>query len=336
MATEKGEVTIRGRFAPGTKVELHERGSADVYAGATGGKVASATTNRDGETTFSAPYGNYFAVATVEEWNHVLGRSEERTRAVDVTINRPAEPDEAPLPIGPEPPAQTGPMKLVMGARSSVDGDVMASNTQLVDPATGAVSEFASPIGAPLAASDLPKHGVPHPRQEDHRGTELASSTLTGQAVIPQGLPRPQADVPKKVEQASDTEQGYEVPAAEIIRQEDFRGPQASDTATGEAYPVGLEETPITSQDQPPAVAGKRGSSRTNRGTRDPEGRGSKASVKKAVKGQKKANRSKQNQAAKRSSSSPRRRSRADTAATDTPATDVRGVEHVEAPESTS
>lgn len=234
MAAKKGKITIHGRFPAGAKVSLIERGSADVYAGA-GEAVTTATTDKDGATTFDAPFGNYFAVATVKDWNVVLGAHEDRLRSVDVTIAPKADPPEAPLPIGPEPPASMpNPQRLIIGARSSIDGDVTFTNTQLVDEKTGAVSEFASPVGHVEHAD---ADGTLAPRQEDHRDVPLASSTLTGEAVAPAEQPSQQEDS-GKVPQASDTETGTQAPVIEAVRQEDAEGPQASDTETGTATPV--------------------------------------------------------------------------------------------------
>lgn len=342
MAKTANEVTIRGRFTPGTTVELHERGSADVYAGGKGNEVTKAKTDKNGETTFKAPPGNYFAVATEKEWNHVLGEHEQRTRVVDVTI---AEPATAPEPqhiagpeLGPEPPSPsslgTVGGRIIEGARGTHHLDP-STPTQIVDRQTGVVETFASPVaGQKTPTGELPKHGVPHPRQEDHRGDDLASATLTGEAIPPIVQPEQQEDSGKRQQQASDTELGTQVPPLETVRQEDFKGPQASDTETGVAVPI---DEPAQ---EPPAVPrtdnleGKPQSSAPRKATRQAKGRGSKAAAKKAVKNQSKANKSRQARAAKKATGSPEtQRSKADTTTRSQPAEDVRGVEHREVPE---
>lgn len=334
----KGQVTIHGRFSPGTKVQLVERGSADVYAGQ-GNVVATAKTDKNGETTFTAAPGGYFAVATEKAWNHVIGEHEDRTRAVDVTI---ADPEQAPEPhllagpdVGPEAPAPAslGTLggRIIEGARGTHDLDP-GTPTRVVDPVTGAVETFASPVaGTPTPKKQQPKIGVPQPRQEDHRDEPLASSTLTGEAVQPMEQPTSQEDVPDSTPQASDTEQGFAAPARESVRQEDASGPQASDTQTGEAHPVGDPSQPRTS----PTKDSTLDSSQPKQQTRKAKGRaGGKGAAKKAAKAAKKANSSKQAKAAKKSTGSrPATRSRADSSARSTPSTDARGVDQREVPE---
>lgn len=336
----KGQVTISGRFSPGTKVSLVARGSADVYAGQ-GDVVASAKTDRNGETSFTAAPGAYFAVATEKTWNHVIGEHEDRTRAVDVTIG---DPERAPEPhhvagpeIGPEAPAPTslGTVggRIIEGARGTHDLDP-GTPTRIVDPVTGAVETFASPVtGVATPRKEQPKLGVPQPRQEDHRDEPLASSTLTGEAVPPMEQPISQADVPDSTPQASDTEQGFAAPARESVRQEDASGPQASDTQTGEAHPVGDPSQPRTSptKDVPDTFKGRKGSSQPKQQTRKAKGRAT--SAKKADKVAKKANSSKQAKAARKAAGTAVTRSRADSSARATPATDARGVEQREVPE---
>jgi hypothetical protein len=355
----KGKVEIRGRFSPGTTVELHERGSADLYAGGTGGKVASTKTNKDGVTAFEAPPGNYFAVATEKEWNHVLERHEDRQRVVDVTINRPTVEEDAPLPLGPEPPSPSySPTavggQIIEGARGTHDLDP-GTPTRVVDPRTGMVETFASAVvGEQHKAKDLPKHGVtPSPRMEDHQGEPLASSTLTGEAVPPMEQPPKQEDAKKNQKQASDTETGFQAPAREPVRQEDMQGvPQASDTQTGEAHPVGDPSQPRTSltKEVPDSFKGPKGSGQPKQETRPAKGRaGSKKAAKKAASSAKKANRTPQAKAAKKKASGGAKtrdarkqarkgggsteRSAADATARTAPATDARGVEHRSVPE---
>jgi hypothetical protein len=280
MAKAKGKVTIRGRFSPGTTVELHERGSADIYAGGTGGKVTSAKTDKNGETTFEAPYGNYFAVATEKVWNHVLAEHEDRQRVVDVSINEPPrepEPHHVAGPeVGPEPPAPTslGTLggRVIEGARGTHDLDP-GTPTRIVDPQTGAVETFASPVvGQATPKKEIPKGGVAQPRQEDHRDVPLASSTLTGEAILPIAQPAKQEDSGKHQQQASDTELGTQAPALEAVRQEDYKGPQASDTETGTAVPV---PNPIsTPPEELPGPAGEKSptTSSPRTATREVEG----------------------------------------------------------------
>lgn len=335
----KGSVTIRGRFSPGTNVALVGRGSADVYQGG-GEVVAKAKTNKDGETKFTAAPGAYFAVATEKTWNHVIEEHEDRVRVVDVTIPTEAEIEAhnvAGPEIGPEAPAPAslGTLggRIIEGARGTHDLDP-GEPTRIVDPVTGAVETFASPVaGVKTPAKQQPKIGVPQPRQEDHRGEPLASSTLTGEAVPPMEQPTAQADVPKGTLQASDTEEGFHAPARESVRQEDAKGPQASDTQTGEAFPVGDPSQPRTSptRDVPDTFKGRKGSSQPKQQTRKAKGRAT--SAKKAAKAAKKANTSKQAKAAKKATGSATTRSRADSSARSQPSTDARGVRQQEVPE---
>ena len=343
MATQaKGKVTIRGQFSPGTTVELHERGSADIYAGGSGGKVATAKTNKDGETTFEAPPGNYFAVAKQQVWNHVLEEHREQVRSVDVSIRGPepaARVEPEVLPSGPEPPAEhfLDNAEIVVGARSSIDGNATVDRAMLVSKTTGQVSEFATGVvGQPTPKGDIPKDGVaPAPRIEDHEGEPLASSTLTGEAVPPQPQAPKQEDAKDSLKQASSTEEGVVAPAREVLRQEDVVGkPQASDTETGTAFPVDPKQATRSASGTGKMIA--QGTSKPVRGTREAQGRsGAKSTAKKAAKSAKKANKSKQARAAKKASGgrTETQRSRADTSARSQPAEDVRGVEHREVPE---
>lgn len=333
MATQdKSEVTIRGRFSPGTKVSLVPAGAADVYngAGSESEAVQTVKTSKDGETTFKAPPGRYFAVATEKVWNHVLEEHRDQIRSVDVTINEPRTQQEPHLvagpEIGPEPPAPSslgsGNVEIITGARGTHVLDP-GTPTRVVDNVTGMVETFASPVvGEKTPAKELPAQGVnPAPRQEDHRGAALASSTLTGEAIAPIEAPRQQSDVPKRTPQASDTELGTEAPAREVVRQEDIGAttPQASSTETGEAVIVGPAEGE-------PEVksSSKRKSASAQKATKRAKGRsGSKASAKAAAESVRKANKSRQARAARKASSSTR----------STPATDARGVEHREVPE---
>jgi hypothetical protein len=333
MATQdKHEVTIRGRFSPGTKVALVSAGAADVYNGAgnESDAVQTVKTNADGETTFKAPPGRYFAVATEKVWNVVLGEHRNQVRSVDVTINEPRaelEPHLVAGPeIGPEPPAPSflgsGNVEIISGARGTHVLDP-GTPTRVVDNVTGMVETFASPVvGEKTPAKELPPQGVnPAPRQEDHRGAELASSTLTGEAVAPISQPRQQSDVPKRTPQASDTELGTEAPAREVVRQEDVSPstPLASNTETGEA--VVIEQAPT---EPPVSSSSKRGSASARKATKPVKGRsGSKTSAKKAAEHARKANKSRQVRAAKKAAGPTR----------SAPATDARGVEHREVPE---
>jgi hypothetical protein len=344
VATQaKGKVQISGRFSPGTTVELHERGSADVYAGGTGGKVTQAKTDSNGVTTFSAPPGNYFAVATEKVWNHVLEEHQDRVRAVDVSIRAEQAPGpvaEPVMPTGPEPPAEhfLDNAEIVVGARSSVDGNATVDRAMLVNKKTGTVSEFATGVvGQPTPAKQRPRDGAaPAPRIEDQsKGTELASSTLTGEAVPPQPQPPKQEDAPKRMAQASDTEEGVQAPAREVLRQEDVKGRQASDTETGTAFPV--DPNQLTRSASGTGRMVQTGTSKPIRGTREAQGRsGAKTTAKKAAEHETKANESRQARAARKASGTAdeTERSRADTSAQAQPATDARGVEHREVPES--
>jgi hypothetical protein len=336
MAASKGEVTIRGRFPAGTSVKLIPAQSADAYVGdGSGSAAATAKTNRDGETTFSAPPGRYFAVAKVKDWNVVLGEHTDIVRAVDVTIADPEELRQNAPPhlvggpvVGPEPPAAhfLDNAQIVVGARSSADGNATIDRAMLVDERTGMVSEFASPVvGQETPKGDIPKDGVaPAPRLEDHRDEELASSTLTGEAVPPQPQPPKQEDAPKGMKQASDTEEGVQAPAREVVRQEDHTGaPQASDTETGTAFPV--DPNQVTRSASGTGRQVQTGSSKPARGTREAQGRsGAKTTAKKAAGHQRKANESKQAKAARKASGEGTRSQ---------PAEDARGVEHREVPE---
>jgi hypothetical protein len=337
---DKGKVSISGRFSPGTTVELHERGSADVYQGAGTGKVTQAKTDKNGVTTFSAPPGNYFAIATEKEWNVVTEQHEDRVRSVDVTVPNPQQgfpaDANAPAPVGPEPPAPSflDNAQIVVGARSSADGNATVDRTMLVDERTGMVSEFATPVGRALPAKEIPNEGVaPGPRIEDNRDEPLASSTLTGEAIPPQEQPPAQSEAKKTQKQASSTEEGVIVPAREQTRQEDFKGKQASDTQTGRAFPVdpnapqrsgsGTGRSVHTGSSSPIAASHPVEAAKTP----TPE---------QAAKKARKANKSRQARAARKASgtSAPEtKRSRADTTAQDQPTEDARGVQHVEVPE---
>lgn len=338
----KGKVEISGRFSPGTTVELHERGSADVYAGGTGGKVATAKTDKNGVTTFTAPPGNYFAVATEKVWNHVLEEHIDQVRAVDVTIRRPQSepaPADEPLPVGPEPPAEhfLDNAEIVVGARSSIDGNATVDRAMLVNRKTGTVSEFATGvIGQPNKKGDIPEDGqAPAPRLEDHRSEKLASSTLTGEAVPPQPQPPKQEDARKSMKQASSTEEGVQVPAREVVRQEDFKGKQASDTETGTAFPVDPNQPKRSASGTGKMV--HTGSNKPVRATREAQGRsGAKSTAAKAEAHQQKANESPQAKAARKAGAGAdeTQRSAADTSAESQASEDARGVEHLEAPES--
>ena len=342
MATQdKHEVTIKGRFSPGTKVGLVPAGSADTYNGAGADAVQTATTNKDGETTFKAEPGRYFAVATEKTWNHITEEHEDRVRSVDVTIHSPAVLEElSPAArahreaAAPEPPAPSfSPTlggRIIVGARGTHDLDP-GEPTRIVSETTGHVETFASPVTGEKLKT--PRGGVRHPRQEDHRGEELASSTLTGEAVLPASQAPKQEDAKKGQKQASDTETGTQAPPREAIRQEDYSGPQASDTQTGEAYPVGEPDT---------SEAGRRASSsridernKPNLAREEAKGRaGSKKAAKKAAAKKTAANKSKQARAAKKASGTGTQRSKADQTAASQPAEDARGVEHREVPES--
>lgn len=348
MATQAQEVTIRGRFSPGTKVKLVSAGASDTYNGAGNESDAadSATTNRDGETTFKAPPGRYFAVATQKEWNPVLGEHRDQIISADVTINAPVErtePHLVPGPeIGPEAPAPSwvgsGNVEIIVGARGTNVLDP-GEPTRMVDNVTGHVSTFASAvIGDKLPASERPKDGVPQPRQEDHRNVPLSSSTLTGEAFPPIVQPDKQEDSTKRQHQASDTETGMQVPAREVVRQEDFKGPQASDTQTGTAVPVGHTFGRPEEALPAPVAEGKRPlDSSPLKATQEAEGRsGAKTSAEKDEAIAAKANKSRQARAARRAeddSPSETVRSESDATATAVPTEDVRGVEHREAPE---
>jgi hypothetical protein len=347
MATQAQEVTIRGRFSPGTKVKLVPAGASDTYNGAGNESDAAdtATTNRDGETTFKAAPGRYFAVATQKEWNHVLGEHRDQIISADVTINEPTvqtEPHLVPGPeIGPEAPSPSwvgsGNVEIIVGARGSNVLDP-GEPTRMVDNVTGHVSTFASPVvGDKIPASERPKDGVPQPRQEDNRNVPLSSSTLTGEAIPPIVQPDKQEDSTKRQAQASDTETGMQVPAREVVRQEDFKGRQASDTQTGVAVPVGHSfARPEEARPAPDAEGARPKSSSPLKETQEAEGRsGAKTSAEKDEAIAAKANKSRQARAARKAEDDDVEtvRSPSDATATAIPSEDVRGVEHREVPE---
>jgi hypothetical protein len=345
MATQAQEVTIRGRFSPGTEVKLVPAGASDTYNGAGNESDAADTakTNRDGETTFKAEPGRYFAVATQKQWNEILGEHRDQIISADVTINPPTvqtEPHLVPGPeIGPEAPSPSwvgsGNVEIIVGARGSNVLDP-GEPTRMVDNVTGHVSVFASPVAG--EKMPVPRDGVPQPRQEDHRSVPLASSTLTGEAIPPIVQPERQEDSTKRQAQASDTETGMQVPAREVVRQEDFKGRQASDTQTGVAVPVGHTfARPEEARPGPEAEGARPRSSSPLKETQEAEGRsGAKTSAEKDEAEAAKANKSRQARAARKAEGddAPETvRSDSDATATAIPSSDVRGVEHREVPE---
>lgn len=235
MAKSAG-VRLRGRFAPGTKVQLVPA-AGDTFA--VGGPVhKEATVDKNGEVSFDG----------LEEGSRwfVAGEVDGRIRSAAVTAKDQSQQQKA------APAWEAGKFNQQLISQPQTEVIEGPRGTAAIrDMMTGQISEFAGvSVGKP---QDLPKGEVepqPHLRQEDVGDkVQQRSATLTGQAtpVDPEEVqPKPkQEDVPAKQPQRSATETGEATPVSPdevqpAIKQEDApKGlQQRSDTESGNIEPI--------------------------------------------------------------------------------------------------
>lgn len=234
MASKVG-VTLRGRFAPRTKVTLHAR-HGDVYNPDTAGPILDrGTVNKDGEIQFTGlDLGHRYWIAgdvddiprgvamTAKPQNETVAKLSEAEVTERLAQTRPAVDDRT---------------ERITGARNSVTARATSRSGQ----------PFAHPqVGKPTPKGDLPDEPNPHARQEDVKGPQR-SDTITGQAtpVNPNEIqPKIRQDqIRKGTPQRSATPLGEATPVdpGELqpgLPQKLEKGPQRSSTRLGQAEPI--------------------------------------------------------------------------------------------------
>jgi hypothetical protein len=216
----KGQVTLHGRFAPGTVVRLVKVKDESVLRAEGGQEVATGTVDDDGVVKFTSGVeagGRYL----------ICGHDRGDYREVRVRGNT-ADEESAVLTQAPVGNVET---RLSGGAKVDRFGRVEAPDREKtpgpeVAPgpgqhqvAEGTVQRSDTPLGiaTPVDTDEV----LPHPKQEDVNGPVQRSDTETGQATpIPPAHPERQEDVTKgELLQRSDTELGVTtpIPAADAV-----------------------------------------------------------------------------------------------------------------------
>lgn len=240
MATAKGQVTLRGRFRPGTEVRLVKVRDEAVLRSEGGKEVATATVDESGTVQFKSGVqvgGRYFVVGQVEggplevrargraadDPGEVLSQAPvtaDRTRLADGTfVDEAPEREKAGFGgVGPAP-----------GQHQAPEGTVQRSDT---------------PRGS--AHPHDPEEQAPYPRQEDVPDTVAQrSDTPTGMATpIVHDAPVAQGDVKAGTWQRSDTPAGVAtpIPKGDAIAAQEMR--ESADTKAGVGEPVKAAAAP--------------------------------------------------------------------------------------------
>jgi hypothetical protein len=234
----KAQVTLNGRFSPGTAVELVEVADESVLTGAGGKVVDRKKVDRDGRVQFQTGVtagGRYF-IRGLQDGMPLEVRARGNADAdADVGFQRPVQPDRVRLSDGSwadEAPEDqnagfggVGPAPSVQQAR----GQRLRSDTP---------RGYAHPVEE--------QERAPYPGQDDvKKGTPQRSDTPQGQATpIEHEAPGSQGQVAKGTLQRSDTPLGYAtpIPAGDAVQAQLDR--ESAETKASVGEPVKAAATP--------------------------------------------------------------------------------------------
>jgi hypothetical protein len=201
---KQGQVTLRGRFGPGTHVRLVKVAHEGVLRSEGGELVDTGKVNAQGEVTFKALEvgSRYFVAGYVDGF---LLEVRVTAREADDAVTQPAvAPDRVKLADGSfadeAPDEEKAPV-----------GEVAPGPSQ--QQARGVAQRSATPRGSAHPVDE--DESQPYPRQEDVPGNVAQrSSTETGMATpIPaDGVPERQEDAPADLWQRSATPHGVTTP----------------------------------------------------------------------------------------------------------------------------
>lgn len=245
MATQKAQVTLRGRFRAGTRVRLVEVKDESVLR-AEGGKLLDVKrVDEDGQVRFTKDVkkgGRYFVVGNVDgQPLEVRARGNTAEEESAVLGQAPVQPDRVRLADGSfadeTPERQKTPSREVQPA---------PRQDQVAD---GVVQRSDTPRGSAHPVD--PEETLPYPRQEDvPDGVVQMSDTETGQATpIQSAVSMRQEDVPDNVVQRSSTATGVATP---IPKGDAVRAQQEKESADAKA----MRGEPVRAAAEPLDVAG--------------------------------------------------------------------------------
>jgi hypothetical protein len=238
MASTSGQVTLHGRFAPGTQVRLVKVRDESVLRAEGGKEVATATVDDDGRVQFKSGVevgGRYF----------ICGHDRGEPREVRV---RGSRADDESTVLSQQPVGNVA-VKTAGGAEIDVFGRVTAPEREKAPgpevapgPAQhqvpeGTVQRSDTPLG--FATPVDPGEVLPYPAQRDTGKSDVQrSDTEAGQATpIPPAHPERQEDVQDgELLQRSDTPHGVTtpIPSGDAVQAQLERDSSAAKAMRGE------------------------------------------------------------------------------------------------------
>lgn len=251
MATGKGQVTLRGRFRPGTDVRLVQVRDERVLRAEGGVEVGTATVDDGGAVQFSSGVdvgGRYLVCGYVDGFPlEVRARGREAGDDSELLTQPPIGPDRVRLGDGSWSDERPAAEDAGFGGVGPAPGQhqVPAGTVQRSDTWRGT----AHPVD--------PGERAPYPGQEDvKKGTVQRSDTGIGQATpVVHDVPASQRDVKAGTVQRSSTLEGVAtpIPAGDAVEAQKTR--EAADTKAGigdpgkaAALPASHRKTKATKQ----------------------------------------------------------------------------------------
>lgn len=233
----KGTVTLRGRFSPGTSVELVQVSDGSVLRSEGGKVIDTKTVDKDGTVRFTgAEVDGYYFIRGVNDGFPLDVRARGKADAdSDVGFQAPVQYERVKLSDGSfldEPPADEKPG----------GGHVGPAPSQ--QQARGEQLRSATPRG--YAHPVEKREQAPYPSQDQVRkGTPQRSDTERGMATpVVHEAPNSQADVRKGTAQRSATPLGYATPVPEGDAVEAQRDREAAVTKAAVGDPQAAAANP--------------------------------------------------------------------------------------------
>jgi hypothetical protein len=238
----KGQVTLRGRFSPGTVVALVKVRDETVLRAQGGKTLERKKVDKDGVVTFDAEVGARYFITGIQDGFPVQVRA--RGRAADdpaeVLEGNPVTYERLKLADGSF--VDTPPDKVDAKDLPPFDASPNLDQRQI---AGDVPQRSATPRGTahPVDVGE----SVPYRRQEDVPDEAAQrSDTATGQASVIDDGPQSQEDVPDGVWQRSDTPKGYSTilpTQGPVAAQQEKESSEAKDKrgepGKAAAYPLG-------------------------------------------------------------------------------------------------
>jgi hypothetical protein len=270
MASTSGQVTLHGRFAPGTQVRLVKVRDESVLRAEGGKEVATATVDDDGRVQFKSGVevgGRYF----------ICGHDRGEPREVRV---RGSRADDESTVLSQQPVGNVA-VKTAGGAEIDVFGRVTAPEREKAPgpevapgPAQhqvpeGTVQRSDTPLG--FATPVDPGEVLPYPAQRDTGKSDVQrSDTEAGQATpIPPAHPERQEDVQDgELLQRSDTPHGVTtpIPSGDAVQAQLERDSSAAKAMRGEPVKAAARTPEKPAKGASKAPARKRSSAKKSSG----------------------------------------------------------------------